>query len=528
MTEKKFKLTYGTMFNPPQELHDGFDKSLEKVKAGLGQEYGLLIGGREVYCDKKITETSPSNTGLELAVFQSGGQAEAQAALEAAKKASGPWAAMPWQERVALVRKAADLIDQRTFEMSAAMTMSVGKNRMECLGEVTETADLVRYSCDQMEANGGYIKPLGSDPFPDLVAKNMSVLKPYGVWLVIVPFNFPQALSGGPAGAALVAGNTVVIKASSDTPWTVRLLVDCFRDAGLPEGVVNFVTGSGGAIGDYLVDSPLVDGITFTGSFGVGMSIKKRALNFDYVRPVILEMGGKNPTVVSSKADLDLAALGVMRSAFGAQGQKCSAGSRVYVEAGAYDEFMAKFQALTQKIVAGDPSRADVYLGPVINQKAYESYQGFADELKQAGELLCGGEALTQGDLAKGYFCAPTIAAKVPLDHRLWKHEMFVPITMVHAVADLEEGMALANDTAYGLTAGFYGAPEEVPWFFQNINGGVTYANRPTGATTGAWPGYQPFGGWKGSGSSGKNAGGYYYVPLYMREQIQAWIEPQA
>ncbi|MCF8032354.1 MAG: aldehyde dehydrogenase family protein [Desulfarculaceae bacterium] len=525
MSQKQFKLTYGTMFNPPQELHEGFDKALSTVKAGLGQEYGLFIGGQDVYCADKFSETSPTDTGQELGVFQAAGQAEVQAAMEAAQKASGPWSATPWQERVAMVRKAADLIDERTFEMSAAMTLSVGKNRMECLGEVTETADLVRYSCDQMEQNQGYIKPLGSDPFPDLNAKNMSVLKPYGVWLVITPFNFPQALSGGPAGAALVTGNTVVIKASSDTPWTVRLLVDCFRDAGLPEGTVNFITGPGSSIGDSLVDHPLVDGITFTGSYDVGMGIKKRALNYDYVRPVILEMGGKNPTVVSNKADLDLAALGVMRSAFGAQGQKCSACSRVFVENQVFDEFAAKLQEAAKKIVVGDPCRSDVYMGPVINRKAYDKYQGYVSELKKAGELLCGGEVLTDGELSQGYFCAPTIAVKVPLEHRLWSHEMFLPITMLHPVADLEEGMALANDTAYGLTAGFYGAPDEVPWFFQNTHGGVTYANRPTGATTGAWPGYQPFGGWKGSGASGKNAGGYYYVPLYLREQIQAWIE---
>lgn len=525
MTQGKFKLTYGTMFNPPKELHDQFEAALNRVKDDLGREYGLLIGGQDVYCSEKIAETSPADTGQTLAVFQAAGQAEAQAALEAAAKAFDPWSATPWRERIALLRKAADLIEQRTFDMGAAMALSVGKNRMESIGDVAETADLVRYACDQMEANEGFIKPMGVDPFPDLQARNMSVLKPHGVWLVINPFNFPQALSGGPAGSALVTGNTVVIKASSETPWTVRLLVDCFRDAGLPDGAINFLTGSGGTIGDYLVDHPLVAGITFTGSFEVGRGIQQRFMRPDYPRPVILEMGGKNPTIVSRRADLDMAALGVMRSCFGLQGQKCSACSRVYVEAPVFQEFTDKLAALAEKIVVGDPTRAEVYLGPVINRKAYEDYQAYTAELAQAGRLLTGGRVLTEGELAKGYFCAPTVAVDVPLDHRLWKHEMFLPITMLHPVDSLDQAMALANDSHYGLTAGFYGAPDEVPWFFQNIHGGVTYANRPTGATTGAWPGYQPFGGWKGSGSSGKNAGGYYYLPLYLREQIQAWIE---
>ena len=255
------------------------------------------------------------------------------------------------------------------------------------------------------------------------------------------------------------------------------------------------------------------------------MGIKKRALNHPYARPVILEMGGKNPTIVSKRADLDMAALGVMRSAFGLQGQKCSACSRSTFEEGVYEDFAARLRKLAENIVVGDPASAEVYLGPVINRKALDDYQAYVAELKQAGELLCGGEVLSQGELAKGCFCAPTIATGVPLEHRLWKHEMFLPITMLHAAPDLERAMTLANDSTYGLTAGFYGAPDEVPWFFEHIHGGVTYANRPTGATTGAWPGYQPFGGWKGSGSSGKNAGGYYYVPLYMREQIHAWIE---
>jgi 1-pyrroline-5-carboxylate dehydrogenase len=184
-----------------------------------------------------------------------------------------------------------------------------------------------------------------------------------------------------------------------------------------------------------------------------------------------------------------------------------------------------KIVEMTNKLAVGDPTDRAVYMGPVINQYSYQDFKDFTEELSQSGTFLTGGNVLTDGDLARGYFCAPTIVAEVPLDHRLWKHEMFLPITTVAKVNNLEDAMAYANDVNYGLTAGFYGSEEEVKWFFQNIQAGVTYANRPQGATTGAWPGFQPFGGWKGSGSSGKNAGGHYYLPLYMHEQIQTLIK---
>jgi len=376
-----------------------------------------------------------------------------------------------------------------------------------------------------MEKNDGFIVEMGRDPLVGYTSTNWSVLKPYGVWLVISPFNFPAALTGGPSGAALVAGNTIVIKPATDTPWVVRLLAECFRDAGLPDGVFNFVTGPGSTLGQALIDNPEVDGVTFTGSFDVGMGIFRDFARGRYVRPAILELGGKNPAIVSRNADLERAAIGIVRSAFGLQGQKCSACSRVFVEEPLYDALVEKVVELTNKLVIGDPTERDVYMGPVINQGVYKEFQDFSEELSQAGTILTGGKVLTEGDYGKGYFCAPTLAADVPFEHRLWKHEMFLPITTVGRVSSLEEAMQLANDVNYGLTAGFYGSPEETKWFFKNIQAGVTYANRPQGATTGAWPGFQPFGGWKGSGSSGKNAGGHYYLPLYMHEQIQTTIE---
>lgn len=523
---EKFKLTYATMFNPPEELHTNFEQALDQTRANFGKEYGMIVAGKERFAEQKFEDYSPIDTSQLLSVFQKGTAADAEAALAAARQAFPSWKGMHWQERVALLRRVAELIDERIYLISAAMAFEVGKNRMECLGDVAETADLIRYACYQMEKNDGFKVQMGSDPLEGYRATNFSVLRPYGVWLVISPFNFPSALTGGPAGAALVTGNTLVMKPATDTPLVVRLLAECFRDAGLPDGVFNYVTGPGRTLGQALIESPEVDGVTFTGSYDVGMGIFRDYAQGSYVRPIILELGGKNPAIVSRQADLERAAVGIVRSAFGLQGQKCSACSRVYIEEPVYDELVARLVDLTNKLAVGDPTDRQVYMGPVINQNSYQDFKAFTKEISDGGGVfLTGGKVITDGALSKGYFCEPTLVKDLPLNHRLWKHEMFLPITTVAPVGGIEEAMQYANGVNYGLTAGFYGSKEETKWFFDNIQAGVTYANRPQGATTGAWPGFQPFGGWKGSGSSGKNAGGHYYLPLYMHEQIQTLIE---
>ncbi len=520
-----FKLTYATMFNPPDELHTRFDEALAKTRTSLGKEYAMIINGKEQYAQEKVEDRSPTDTSVVLGLFQKGTEKDAWEALDAARNAFPTWSRTPWQERVALLKKVADLIDQRTFEISVAEAMEVGKNRMEALGDVAEAADLIRYACYQMEKNNGFIVEMGRDPLVGYTSSNFSVLRPYGVWLVISPFNFPSALTMGPVGSALVSGNTVVMKPATDTPWTVRLMAECLRDAGLPDGVFNYVTGPGRTLGQALIDSPVVAGVTFTGSFDVGMGIYRTFANGNYVRPIILELGGKNPAIVSRHADLDRAAIGIVRSAFGLQGQKCSACSRIFVEEPLYDQVVERIVDLTNKLTVGDPTDRKVYLGPVINQSSYTDFINFTEELSQAGKFLTGGKVMADGDFARGYFCQPTIVGEVPLSHRLWKYEMFLPITMIAPVSNLDEAMSRANDVNYGLTAGFYGSQEETDWFFDQIESGVSYANRPQGATTGAWPGFQPFGGWKGSGASGKNAGGHYYLQLYMHEQIRTRVE---
>jgi 1-pyrroline-5-carboxylate dehydrogenase len=522
-----FKLTYSTMFNPPEELHKGFDKAVVRLKQNLGKEYGMLIDGKDVFAKDKYEDRSPVNTDWVLAVMQKGNAAQANMAIEAARKAFPDWSRTPWKKRVQLVRKAASIIEKRIFELGAAMALEVGKNRMESLGDVQETADLMYWSAQMVEENDGFIKPMGNDPLIGFQSTNVSVLRPYGVWLIISPFNFPFALTGGPTGAALVAGNTVVIKPASDTAWIVRLYAECLRDAGFPDGVVNFVTGGGSTVGQALVDHPEVDGVTFTGSFDVGMKMYRDFAERNYIRPVILELGGKNPAIVSRNANLEDAATGIVRSAFGLQGQKCSAASRILVEEPVYDELVGKLKAKTESLVIGDPTERNTYWGPVINQSSYNDFKNFTEEINQAGgNFLTGGHVKTGGIFDKGYYCEPTLVTDLPYEHRLWQYEMFLPITTIGKVSNLQEAMKIANDVKYGLTAGFYGSGKEAEWFFDNIEAGVTYANRPQGATTGAWPGYQPFGGWKGSGATGKNGGGYYYVQLYMHEQIRTRVRP--
>jgi 1-pyrroline-5-carboxylate dehydrogenase len=520
---KEFKITYATMSADNEELQSAYDEAIDRVKAGwLGTEVPMFINGEKVYAEEKFESFSPINTEVHLCTAQKGTVEQAQAALAAARAAFPGWCETPWQERVAFIRAIAEKISDNSFDLSALMIQEVGKSRLEALGEVEETADLLRYYADSMEKNSGFVNELGKLNPDDPKEKNFSVLRPYGVWAVISPFNFPMALSAAPIAAALVTGNTVVFKGSSDTPYNGWKTAELFAEAGLPVGVFNYVSGPGGTVGQELLDNPGIDGWTFTGSYDVGMMVYGTAAHGAYPRPAIIEMGGKNPTIVSSTADLNRAATGVMRAAFGMDGQKCSACSRVYVQEDVYDEFKAKLLEMTRAAKVADPTRRDAFMGTVINKKAYEDYQRFVDKARADGEVLVGGGVLTEGEFSKGYFVEPAIVEGLPEDHELARTELFLPILHIAKTKTLEEAMEKANDTVYGLTAGFFG--EETDWFFENIQAGTTYANRAAGATTGAWPGVQVFGGWKGSGSSGKGIGGLYTLALYMHEQSRTVI----
>jgi len=297
-----------------------------------------------------------------------------------------------------------------------------------------------------------------------------------------------------------------------------------FRDAGLPAGVLNHLTGEGSVLGAALADDPGIAGITFTGSSEVGLGLVQRFAQGPWPRPCIAEMGGKNATVVSRHADVERAATGIVRSAFGLQGQKCSACSRVYVERPIAEALRARIVELTGALRVGDPTVRDSAMGPLINREAFERYARCVEQLRRHGAIDAGGRSLASGELEHGWFVAPTVA-RAPRDFRLWREEKFIPLVLVEAVDSVDEAIALANASPYALTAGFYGAQHEIDPFVDRIEAGVVYVNRPQGATTGAWPGYQPFGGWKGSGSTGKAIGSFWYLPLYLREQARTIVD---
>lgn len=519
-----YRLTYATMFDPPQALHQRFDAALAEVRRSLGADHAMHIGGQARAAARRFELRSPIDRELLLGRFPSGTAADVDDAVAAARAAAPGWAATPYPRRIELLRRAAALIEQRVYTLSAALALEVGKNRMESLGEVQETADLITWYCDQMAQHTGFDRTLPDDPLSGWRSHNRTVLKPYGVWAVIAPFNFPVALAGGPIGAALVTGNTVVFKTASDTAWSGRLLMDVFEDAGLPPGVLNLVSGSGAEVGAALMKHPAVTGGTFTGSHAVGMELLRHHVAGPRPRPLIAEMGGKNAAIVSRHADLERAATGIARSAFGLQGQKCSACSRVYVERPVAEALRTLLLQRTAAIQVGDPTQAANWMGPVINAAALQRYRGAVDDLHREGRVLCGGRQLADGDLARGHFVAPTVAT-APYGHHLWREELFLPLVLLGEVDSLDEAINRANDSDYGLTAGFYGAADEIATFHERIEAGVTYVNRPQGATTGAWPGYQPFGGWKGSGSTGKAIGSYWTLPLYLREQSQTVVD---
>jgi len=518
-TSPRLKITYATLSADNPELQESFDRAVTWARGELGKSYPMLVGGEERTGNEFFEHRSPIDTDLVVSRFPIGTRLDVQDAIAAARVAFPAWRDLGWRKRLEIIRHAAALISERQFEYAALMTFEVGKNRLEALGDVEETADLLRYYADQMEAHDGFVQPMGSlSP----AEHTRSVLKPHGVWAVISPFNFPMALAGGPASGALIAGNTVVMKPSSDAPLMGWKFVEVLREAGIPDGVVNFVTGPGDSVGAELEDNAGIDGMVFTGSYEVGMRLY-RNFTRDYPRPIITEMGGKNPALVMASADLDEAAEGVARSSFGYDGQKCSANSRVYVERSVAAEFVKRLAERAKAVQVGDPTKRENWMGPVINERSLRKFTDAVAEAKRdGGTVAAGGEVLTTGDEARGYFPTPTVITGLPADHRLFRDELFVPLVVVAEVDSFEEAMRLANDTAYGLTAGIFTHDKaQIAQFLNGIQAGVTYVNRRSGATTGAWPGIQSFGGWKGSGSSGKSGLGPYYVMQFMREQSQ-------
>jgi len=520
---ERIKITYATLRNDNEELHALYDAGIEKARARLGDHHQNWIAGAGRDGEGAFELRSPIDRDVLVGTFARGTREDVKDAVAAARAAQPAWRAVPWLERLALLRRAAELISERQMEYGAFMAMEVGKSRLEALGEVEESADLIRYYCDVYERNDGYAHAM--DNLGDATVHTRSVLRPFGVFAVISPFNFPMALAAGPTSGALMAGNAVVFKPATASAMSGVLLAEAFRDAGLPDGVFNLVMGPGETVGQEIQENPGIDGIVFTGSYEVGMGLF-RTFSKHWPKPCIVEMGGKNPAIVTASADLEEAAEGIMRSAFGFGGQKCSANSRVYVERPVHDELVRLLVQKTETITIGDPLVKSNWLGPIIDGRAVATYETAVADARRDGRVLIGGERLSDGPLERGFFVEPTVVGHLPADHRLFREELFVPFTAVHAVDSLDEALRLANDSTYGLTAGVYSEdPTEVDRFLDEIEAGVLYVNRRAGATTGAWPGVQPFGGWKGSGSTGKAGLSFYYPAQFLREQSHTIVD---
>jgi 1-pyrroline-5-carboxylate dehydrogenase len=516
------KITYTSASGDLDEFHRRFDDAVAQVRKTSGRLHPFYIDGQPIKTDAEpVVDRSPIDTGHILGQFAAATRFHVDAAVEVARRGRASWAGQSWRERVSILRRAATIIRERKYELAALMSLEVGKSRLEAMGDAEESADLIDYYCQQIEDADGFVRAMARiTP----VERNTDVLRPYGVFACIAPFNFPLALSAGMSSAALVAGNTVVYKPAEDTPWTGLELYHIYRDAGVPPGAFQILFGRREEIGDPLWQHPGIDGVVFTGSKAVGLKIHA-GLSGRWIKPCLLELGGKNATVVLPSADLDAAAEGVMRSAFSLQNQKCSATSRVYVEKSVLTPFLERLIEKTRAIRMGDPSERDVFYGPVINQRAVDRFEAAVAQGRKEGTILLGGTRLSGGIFDRGYFVAPTVA-RLPLESTLYQNELFVPFVAIGEVTDLDQAIQETNRVEYGLTAGIFSADQrEVARFFDEVEAGVCYANKRTGATTGAWPGAQPFCGWKGSGSTGKGGCGPYYVAQFMREQSRTVIE---
>jgi 1-pyrroline-5-carboxylate dehydrogenase len=518
------KITY-TSLSADENVHHNFEQALERVADDLGKRHPLWINGKKVYTDREFRVRSPIDLSLHIGTFQEAEAIHAETAIADAKTAFSSWSAHEWDRRAKIMQKTADLLDERIYPLAALATLEVGKTRSESIAEISEAIDMIRYHVEVYERNHGFILPMRPDPEG---GSTLSVMRPYGVWAVISPFNFPLSLAAGMVSAALLTGNTVVMKPTSKAPLSGLHLFRAFIDAGVPAEAIQFLTGPGEPFGSRVVDHSDVAGIAFTGSREAGMWLYR---NFSqrqrYPKPLIAEMGSKNPAIVTLHADMKTAVEGIIRSAFGYSGQKCSAASRVYIHAEIAEIFVSRLLQRIQEIKVGDPRRREVFMGPVIDEHALDTFTAAVKTCTQdGGNILYGGKVLEGRGYPSGLYVEPTVVTGLPSNHPLIFKELFVPFLILETFDRIQDALTRSNATEYGLTAGIFTEnPEEREYFFKHIQSGVCYANREGGATTGAWPGSQSFGGWKGSGSTGKGIGGPYYLLSYMREQTQTRIE---
>lgn len=515
------RVTYSNIGVDFSTLHDFLDREIPKVRTELGGFYPNRVGGRDDEKGERYSTVSPIDGRTGLGTFVSADSPAVDRAVAAAHKAAGEWSRRDWPSRVGVLRAVASAVERRKYELGVACLLEVGKSRAEAMGEVEETIDLIRYYASEVERNDGYTLEMAR-AFPREATR--VVLRPYGVFAVIAPFNFPLALSAGMCSAALLGGNTVVYKPSPKASLSGALLAQCFEAADLPPGAFNLLFGA--SAGPLLARHDGVDGLAFTGSNAVGMQMLRQNAARQSMRPVLAEMGGKNPTFVTGTADLDVAAEGTMRSAFGLQGQKCSAGSVVYVERSVSEQFLAKLIEKTGGLKVGDPAARENYMGPVIDEAAAQRFAQAVADSRRDGHIRHGGRRLSGGIFDQGFYVEPTIVSGLAPGHRLNREELFLPFLSVLVFDDFAEAIDRANSVQYGLTAGCYAKDtNELGYFFSRAQAGVLYANRRSGATTGAWPAIQTFCGWKGSGTTGKGGLGPFYVPQFMREQSWTSME---
>src|ERR1051325_224960 len=503
--------------NQEDRFHKLYDRAVDLVSAEFGMTYPVIINGKKIITSKTMTRTSPTDKRIILGQISKGNSIHAKRAIQAASKAFEKWSSVDYKDRVKLFRRIASDMRRRKFELSAWLTFENGKNRYEAIADIDEAIDFIMYYSDEMEKNKGFVmkKSIITDE------QNTSIMKPYGVWAVIAPFNFPAAILVGMSVGALITGNTVIIKPASDTPIIGYKIVEIMMASGIPNGAVNFVPGSGMEIGNTIIESKEVAGIVFTGSREVGYKLMSESARTK-PRPVIAELGGKNATIVTDSANLDTAAEGVIKAAFSFSGQKCSACSRVYVQRNIKLRFLSKLIEKTRKLTIQDPTQRESFVGPVINLNAYNNFKKYSKLASKDGNILIGGSVLKNKGLNHGFYVEPTLVDGLPTHHSLLKKELFVPIFCVTEFVDFEKALEMTNESEYGLTSGIYSNKKnEILKFLQGIEAGVVYVNRKKSSTTGAMVGRQSFGGWKDSGTTGKGTGGRYYLTQFMREQSQ-------
>jgi 1-pyrroline-5-carboxylate dehydrogenase len=483
--------------------------ALESVRRDFGKSYPLVIDGRRIETEKKIRSINPANPHQVIGLVSSASKEQAMQAIESAARAFQSWKNLSLPERAGYLFKAAALLRERRYEYDALLVYEVGKSWIEADGDIAESIDFLEFYAREALR---YARPQPVVPLQG--ERNELIYIPLGVGAVIPPWNFAGAIMIGMTAAAIVSGNTVVLKPSSDSAVIAAWFVDLLKEIGVPDGVVNFIPGSGGEIGDAIVTHPEIRFVSFTGSKEVGLHINELAAKPQpgqkWIKRVIAEMGGKDSIVVAADADVDAAVEGVAVSAFGYQGQKCSACSRAIVDEAIYDEFVDKLQRRVAGISVGDPSDPANYMGPVVNEAALRSIERYIEKGRGEGRVVSGGKRAGES----GYFLEPTVIADVAPDATIAQEEIFGPVLAVIKARNFDEAMKIANNTEFGLTGSLYTTDEQKirrardEFFVGNL-----YFNRKS---TGAMVGVHPFGGFNMSGTDSK-AGGQDYLLLYMQ-----------